>query len=145
MPDETPARTRTASPEADDAVAMLAELRARVEEAAAEIERLTGELADRTRCLDELESTTDALLGVTDTPVILVGEDRRVRAVTRGAADLLDVTGSPVGRALSTVLPDALADEAADQLDGGGGTGADGALLVQVLDRGGALVVLRPT
>ena len=142
MSDETP--TSTAAPDADAAVAMLAELRARVEEATGEIDRLTAELQDRTRALDELETTTDALLGVTDTPVVLVGEDRRVRALTRGAADLLGTSGAAVGRALSTVLPDDVADEVAKCLDDEAAE-STGAVLVERLGNGGALVVLRPT
>jgi uncharacterized small protein (DUF1192 family) len=142
MSDETP--TRTAAPDADAAVTMLAELRARVEEATAEIDRLTAELDDRTRALDDLESTTDALLGVTDTPVVLVGEDRRVRALTRGAAELLGASGASVGRALSTVLPDDLAAEVAKRLDDDDAEGT-GAVLVERLEGGGALVVLHPT
>jgi hypothetical protein len=142
MSDETP--TRTAAPDVDAAVTMLAELRARVEDATAEIDRLTAELDDRTRVLDDLESTTDALLGVTDTPVVLVGEDRRVRALTRGAAELLGATGAAVGRALSTVLPDDLAGEVAKRLDDDDAEGT-GAVLVERLEGGGALVVLHPT
>ena len=143
MSDET-TPTRTAAPAAENAVTMLAELRARVEEASDEIDRLTAELEDRTRALDDLESTTDALLGVTDTPVVLVGEDRRVRALSKGAADLLGASGAAVGRALSTVLPDDVADEVAKCLDDDHASGT-GAVLVERLEGGGALVVLRPT
>jgi hypothetical protein len=138
--------TRTARQPADldEAVALLAELRARVEDAAAEIERLTAELVERNQALDELETITDALLGVTDTAVVLVGDDRRVRAVTRGAADLLELQGSQVGRPLSTVLPDELARSIGERLDGPAGEDevAGGSATVRVLAGGDALVVL---
>jgi predicted phage gp36 major capsid-like protein len=142
----TTRRTRTARQPADldEAVALLAELRARVEEAATEIDRLTAELVERNQALDELETITDALLGVTDTAVVLVGDDRRVRAMTRGAADLLDLQGSRVGRPLSTVLPEDLAREVGEQLDGPVGEDrvAGGSATVRVLAGGEALVVL---
>jgi predicted phage gp36 major capsid-like protein len=143
----TTRRTRTARQPADldEAVALLAELRARVEEAATEIDRLTAELVERNQALDELETITDALLGVTDTAVVLVGDDRRVRAMTRGAADLLDRQGSQVGRPLSTVLPEDLAREVGERLDGPVGEDrvAGGSATVRVLAGGEALVVLR--
>jgi len=134
----------------EDAVALLGELRARVEEAAAEIERLTSELVERSQALDELETITDALLGVTDTAVVLVGDDRRVRAMTRGAAELLGTRGSQVGRPLSAVLPDDLSGAVGERLDalpaGDGGTGpvAGGSATVRSLPGGDALVVLHP-
>ena len=140
--------TRTARDPADldEAAALLAELRTRVEEAAAEIDRLTAELVERNQALDELETITDALLGVTDTAVVLVGGDRRVRAMTRGAADLLELKGSQVGRPLSTVLPDDLAREVGERLDDPGGKDrvAGGSATVRVLAGGDALVVLSP-
>jgi predicted phage gp36 major capsid-like protein len=145
---KTTRRSRAARQPADldEAVALLAELRARVEEAAAEIDRLTAELVERNQALDELETITDALLGVTDTAVVLVGDDRRVLAMTRGAADLLDLQGSQVGRPLSTVLPDDLARAVGERL--GGPVGEDpvagGSATVRVLGGGDALVVLGP-
>jgi hypothetical protein len=140
--------TRTARDPADleEAVTLLAELRTRVEEATAEIDRLTAELVERSQALDELESITDALLGVTDTAVVLVGDDRRVRAMTRGAAELLDVKGSQVGRPLSAVLSGDVAREVGERLDGPVGEDrvAGGSATVRVLGGGDALVVLSP-
>jgi hypothetical protein len=128
----------------EEAVALLAELRTRVEEAAVEIERLTAELVERNQALDELETITDALLGVTDTAVVLVGGDRRVRAMTRGAAELLELKGSQVGRPLSAVLPDDVAREVGERLDDPGCEDqvAGGSATVRVLAGGDALVVL---
>jgi nitrogen fixation/metabolism regulation signal transduction histidine kinase len=130
----------------DEAAALLAEMRARAEEAATEIERLTTELVERRQALDDLETITDALLGVTETAVILVGQDRRIRAVTKGAADLLELHGSHVGRPLSSLLPDDLAKEVGERLDGPAGEDevASGSATVRVLAEGDALVVLRP-
>jgi PAS domain-containing protein len=145
--------TAAAPADPDEGAALLAELRARIEEAAREIERLTTELLDRTRALDELESITDAVLEVTDTPVILAGEDRRLRAMSRGAAELLGLEGSAVGRALSKVLPHDAFDTVVGWLDaiGGGEAPAGGSeglpqagvATVRVLPGGDALVVLR--
>jgi PAS domain-containing protein len=145
MSEKTSSPTRDPA-DLEEAVALLAELRARVEEAAVEIERLTAELVERNQALDELETITDALLGVTDTAVVLVGDDRRVRAMTRGAADLLELTGSQVGRPLSAVLPDDLAREVGERLDGPAGEDrvAGGSATVRVVDGGDALVVLSP-
>jgi hypothetical protein len=146
MTDDT--KSATAVPaDVEEAAALLAELRVRVEEAAAEIERLTAELVDRSQALDELETIMDAVLGVTDTALILVG-DRRVRAMTRGAADLLAAQGSQVGRPLSTVLPDDQVDIVAEALDTarperGDIEAGEGAATVRALPGGEALVVLR--
>jgi PAS domain-containing protein len=100
-----------------DAVALLAELRGRVEQAAADIERLTDELEERTRTLDELESVADAILGAADTPVVVVGPDRRLRAVTRGASDLLGVEGPVIGKPLSTIVPDEVVEATREPLE----------------------------
>lgn len=147
MTDETTSAA-TVPADVDEAAGLLAELRARVEEAAVEIERLTAELVDRSQALDELETIMDAVLGVTDTAVVLVGDDRRVRAMTRGAAELLETQGSQVGRPLSTVLPDELADAVAEALDAaradrGDTEAAGGAATIRALPGGEALVVLR--
>jgi nitrogen fixation/metabolism regulation signal transduction histidine kinase len=147
MSDETTSATAVPA-DLEEAAALLAELRARVEEAAVEIERLTAELVERSQALDELETIMDAVLGVTDTAVVLVGEDRRVRAMTRGAVDLLATGGSQVGRPLSAVLPDELADAVADALDTalserGDTEAAGGAATIRALPGGEALVVLR--
>lgn len=143
-----------------DVAAMLAEMRARLDEAAAAIERLTGELEDRTQALDDLEGLTDILLGAGESAVLVVRPDRRVRALSRGAAKLLGVDDSHVGRALSSVVPDEVAAATRDHLmqlaeaaggDGGATTPGRteevvaGAWTVQVTDLpdGGAVLVLR--
>lgn len=143
-----------------DVAALLAEMRARLEEAAADIERLTGELEDRTQALDDIEGLTDILLGAGESAVLVVRPDRRVRALSRGAAELLGVDDTHVGRALSSVVPDEVAAatrdhlmQLADAAEAGGGAAAPGrtkdleagAWTVQVtaLPDGGAVLVLR--
>jgi hypothetical protein len=91
--------------DADDPTELLRELRARIEGATVEIDRLAAELQDRDRLVDELESTLDAVLGLSAVPVVVIGDDRRIRAVTRGASQRLE-GGDVVGRPLSSVLPE---------------------------------------
>lgn len=133
--------------DADDPTELLSELRSRVEGAAAEIDRLTAELQERERWIDELESTLDAVLGLSAVPVVVIGDDRRIRAVTRGASQRLE--GDVVGKPLSSVLPDAefaaveqrLGDPPADT--GPSTTDASPAgVEVVALPGGGAVVVL---
>jgi len=113
--DRTEAKTRPSK--ADEALDVLGELRTRVEEATVEIERLAAELVDRNQALDELESITDALLGVIDTAVVVVGADRRVRALSRGAAQRLELVDPPTGKPLSAVLPEPASSVVVARLD----------------------------
>ncbi len=132
--------------DADDPTELLSELRMRVEGAAADIDRLTTELRERERWVDELEGMLDAVLGLSEVPAVLIGDDRRIRAVTRGARERLE--GDVVGKPLSSVLPDAeyAAVEArlADEHGAGAPTpDADPAgVQVVALPGGGAVVVL---
>jgi nitrogen fixation/metabolism regulation signal transduction histidine kinase len=134
----------------DQASGLLADMRKRVDEAADDIERLTAELDDRRQALDELETVADAILGATATAVVIVGPDRRVRAVTRGAADLFGVEASPVGRPLSAVVPDEVLVATQDHLDDDGGPATPGtvtagkwAVTVEGLEGGGAVLVVQ--
>jgi hypothetical protein len=113
MADDT---RRPDRPEEGDVSALLAEMRARLDEAAADIERLTGELEDRAQALDDLEGLTDILLGAGESAVLVVRPDRRVRALSKGAADLLGVDDTHVGRALSSVVPDEVSSAVRDYL-----------------------------
>src|ERR687897_157189 len=74
--------------DADYSTELLRELRARIEGAAAEINRLAAELR------------------LSAVPVVVIGDDRRIRAVTRGASQRLE-GGDVVGKPLSSVLPEA--------------------------------------
>lgn len=132
--------------DAADPAELLRELRARIEGAAAEIDRLAIELQDRDRLVDELESTLDAVLGLSAAPVVVIGDDRRIRAVTRGASQRLE--GDVVGKPLSSVLPDAefAAVEARVGHPGEAGPSTPDATSAEVqvlaLPGGGAVVVL---
>jgi nitrogen fixation/metabolism regulation signal transduction histidine kinase len=132
----------------DDQKTLLADMRARVEAAAAEIDRLTSELAARDEWLDELESVMEVVLGLLDAPVVVVGEDRRIRALSRGAGEHL--TGDDVvGKPLSSVVPEEvfaalearLAAEGADEWEVDGAGPGSTPLDVQALPGGGAVVV----
>lgn len=89
----------------EDPAALLAELRRRVESAAAEITQLTAELARRDGCIDELESALDTVLGLIELPIVVVDDDHRIRALSRGAAQRFG-RDAGVGRPLSSVVPD---------------------------------------
>jgi PAS domain-containing protein len=135
MADDTPEPT-------GEMADLLRQLRARVDAAAAEIDTLTTEVVSRTRTVDELEALVDALLDVAGTAVVVVGGDRRVKAVSRRAAKALDDADS-VGRPISTVLPEHVSRSVAACLDGGeaGGPEPQGAM-IQRLSSGDALVIL---
>lgn len=141
----------------DEAAQALAEMRARLDEAATDIERLATALDERTRALDEIETLADILLAAADVAVVVVRADRRVKAMSSGAAELLGVDRTHVGKALARVVPDEVmsvvrphlgdGDEAEGDA-GGGGTGphevvaAGWTVEVSPLPGGGAAVVL---
>jgi hypothetical protein len=135
----------------DDQSKLLADMRGRVETAATEIERLTSELTARDQWVDELETIIDIVLGLLDTPVVIVGDDRRIRALSRGAGEQLPGDAT-VGRAFSSLIPDdvfaALEERltaAANSTDGGDEAGAEPTSMpadVRRLPGGGAVVVL---
>jgi nitrogen fixation/metabolism regulation signal transduction histidine kinase len=129
---------------------LLADMRARVESAAAEIDRLTSELTAREEWLDELETVMDTVLELLDAPVVVVGDDRRIRALSRGASERLK-GDAIVGKPLSSVVPEevfaALEARLAAAARGSNEGDVDGAepgempLDVQPLPGGGAVVV----
>jgi hypothetical protein len=134
----------------EDQSKLLADMRFRVESAAAEIDRLTSELTAREEWVDELETVIDVVLGVVETPVVVVGDDRRIRALSRGAGEHL--TGDAVvGKPLSSVVPEhvfaALEARLGAAASGSDESKAEGAepgsmiLDVQPLPGGGAVVV----
>jgi predicted NBD/HSP70 family sugar kinase len=133
----------------EDQSKLLADMRTRVEAAAAEIDRLTTELTTRAEWVDDLEAILDNVLGLLDTPLVVVGNDRRIRALSRGAGERL--TGDAVvGKALSSVIPDEVFEAlearlatAASGSDGDAAPAEAGStpLDVQRLPGGGAVVV----
>lgn len=142
---------------ADDPTRLLAEMRARVEGAAAQVAELTAELEARDGVVDELESALDALLGWVDLPIVTIDADRRIRALSRGAVRRFEGE-SVVGKPLSSVVPDDVftliesrlsAQLGGDRAAGGGGPSPPGAgrtandsPVVEALPGGGAVVVL---
>ncbi len=134
----------------DDQSKLLADMRARVESAATEIDRLTSELTAREGWIDELETIIDIVLGLLDAPVVVVGDDWRIRALSRGVGEQL--TGDAVvGRALSSVVTEdvfaaleaRLATAASGSDDGNAVGGEPGSQPrdVQRLPGGGAVIV----
>ena len=131
---------------ADDPTQLLAELRARVEAATAEIEQLAADLVATRALADDLESVVDVLLGVGGATVLVIDDDRRIRGLSRAAAARLE--GAAVGKPLSSAVPDDLFDALASRLDAEPSQGArpvscDGAQ-VYPLPGGGAVLVLEP-
>jgi hypothetical protein len=134
----------------DDQSKLLADMRARVESAAVEIDRLTSEQTAREEWVDELESVMDLVLGLLDTPVVVVGDDRRIRALSRGAGKHLS-GDAVVGKPLSSVVPEdvfaLLESRLATAGRGSGERDVDDAepgsmpLDVQPLPGGGAVIV----
>jgi nitrogen fixation/metabolism regulation signal transduction histidine kinase len=129
---------------------LLADMRARVESAAAEIHRLTSELTAREEWLDELETVMDTVLELLDAPVVVVGDDRRIRALSRGASERLK-GDAIVGKPLSSVVPEevfaalearlAAAARGSNEVDVDGAEPGEMPLDVQPLPGGGAVVV----
>ena len=115
------------------------EMRIELERAAGDLERVTAELRERSDQVERLEALLDEMLGLLDVPVVVVGPDRRVAAMSRGAAGVLRQNSRALGKAASAVLPRALADRVVAFADGT--SGADGGDLV-ALPGGATLVVL---
>lgn len=136
----------------DDDTRLLADMRARVESAAAEIDRLTSELTAREQLADELETVIDIVLGMVDTQVVVVGDDGRIRALSRAAGERLS-DDAVVGKALSSVVPEDVFAALEARLARAAGPSGDGTadaddadpgsmpMDVQPLPGGGAVVV----
>jgi hypothetical protein len=89
----------------DEQTELLADMRARIEAATSEIARLTADLTARQEWADELESVVDVALGLLDTPLVVLGDDLRIRALSRGAGGRLE-GDAVVGKPLSSVVPE---------------------------------------
>ncbi len=111
---------------ADEAAELVAEMRACVEVATRRLDELTTELGDRQVFVDMLETVVDLLLDLGETAVVVVDADQRIAGVSRAAAERFE--GAAVGKPLSSVLPDAIAEQ----------------LVTSPLPGGGAMLVLRP-
>jgi nitrogen fixation/metabolism regulation signal transduction histidine kinase len=115
------------------------EMRNELERAAGDLERVTEQLRERSDQVERLEALLDATLARLELPVVVVGPDRRVAAMSRGALALLPETSRVLGKAASTVLPRALLDRVVALADGT--VKSDGNDLV-ALPGGATLVVL---
>jgi hypothetical protein len=130
---------------ADDPTQLLADMRARLESSTAEIDDLAASLATTRGLADDLETLVDVLLGLDGSRVIVIDDDRRIRGLSRAAAEL---DGAAVGKPLSSAVPDELFDEVVERLDTDSPrttrpmacAGAD----VYRLPGGGAVLVLAP-
>jgi hypothetical protein len=113
-----------------------------VDDAARQLEELANRLDDRQEALDLTESVLDAVLAVTVTPLVVVDLDRRVRALSRAAADR-----ASVGAPLADVVPVAAARRVGEVMDAGEPVEAElpeagGGCTVRVLVTGHAIVQL---
>jgi nitrogen fixation/metabolism regulation signal transduction histidine kinase len=89
--------------------ALLDEMRRELEHAADDLERVTRQLHQRTDMVDRFEVLVDELLALLPVPVVLIDEDARVTAISRGAAQMLGDPAAAVGKQASSVLPPAVA------------------------------------
>lgn len=128
---------------ADDPSELLADLRARVDAASDEVDRLAGELTASRGLADDMETIVDVLLGLDGATVLVIDDDRRIRGLSRRASSALD--GVAVGKPLSSAVPDDLFDQVVARLDaeprGPRPLACDGAD-VYPLPGGGAVLVL---
>jgi hypothetical protein len=107
------------------------EMRDELERAAGDLERTTEQLHERSVQVERLEALVDHMLGLLELPLVVVGPDRKVAAVSRGATALLPQTSRVLGKTAASVLPRPLADRLAafaDQVAVSNGTGDDAAL-----------------
>jgi hypothetical protein len=100
---------------ADDPTRLLADMRARLETSTAELEELAASLATARGLADDLETMVDVLLGLGGVRVLVIDDDRRIRGVSRAAAE--EIEGAAVGKPLSSAVPDDLFDEVIARLD----------------------------
>lgn len=128
---------------ADEAAELVAEMRAAVEDATRKLERMTDEVTEQRATADRLESMVDLLLDLTDKPLIVIDLDRRITAVSRVAAR--QVEAATVGKPLSSVLPEPLAEQLVTHVEGlrqgAGGSSTVEGVRVHPLP-GGAMLVL---
>jgi hypothetical protein len=132
-----------ADKKADEAVRLVAEMRARVEDAACQLEALTTELHERRQVVDTLETVVDVLLGVTDSVVVVTDGEGRITGLSRAAALAYEAAaiGKPVS-ALPREIADLLAQGAAPTDDEAEPAAGHPAVRVHPLPGGGSLLVL---
>lgn len=89
---------------AEDAARLVAEMRARVEDAACQLDVLTTELHEQRQIVDTLETVVDQLLGVTGSVVVVVDGEGRITGLSRAAARAYE--GAAVGKPVSALPPE---------------------------------------
>jgi hypothetical protein len=87
--------------------ASLDEARLELDRAAEDLERLTERLEERTERIEWLESLLDELLELLTVPALVLDDDHRVLAASRGAEDRYPAVAEGLGRR----VPDPLAGE----------------------------------
>jgi hypothetical protein len=92
-----------------EAAALLAEMRAGVDSATAQLERMADELAGSRTRLDLLESLVDVLLEQVEAVVVVVDADRHILGMSQPAIERF--TGPAIGKPLTSVLPEPLDDD----------------------------------
>ncbi len=91
-----------------EAAALLDEMRASVDAAAGQLDRMSDELTGARARLDLLESLVDVLLGEIDGLVVVVDADRHILGMSRAAVERFD--GPAIGKPLTSVMPEPLDD-----------------------------------
>lgn len=88
---------------------LLDDMRHELDRAADDLERITRQLHQRTDMVEQFEVLVDELLELLAVPVVLVDEDARVTALSRGAAAMVGDPAAALGKQASSVLPSPLA------------------------------------
>jgi hypothetical protein len=92
--------------------ALLEDVRAELDAAANDLERVNEQLRDRVIEVQRLEILVDHLLDLLTVPALVIGADARLAAVSRGAVDRYSqLSADAVGKPVWAVLPGDLADQ----------------------------------
>lgn len=132
-----------ADKKAEEAARLVAEMRARVEDAACQLEALTTELHERREVVDTLETVLDVLLETTGIAVVVTDGEGRIVGLSRAAS--LAYEGAAVGKPVSALprdVADLLAPGSAPTHDETEPAAGDPAVRVHPLPGGGSLLVL---
>lgn len=128
---------------ADDAARLVAEMRARVEDATCQLEALTTELHAQRQAVDALETVVDLLLEVTGSVVVVTDGEGRITGLSRPAA--LAYEGAAVGKPVSALprdVADLLSQRSADTDPEAEPADGEVAVRAHPLPDGGSLLVL---
>jgi nitrogen fixation/metabolism regulation signal transduction histidine kinase len=132
-----------ADKKADEAARLVAEMRARVEDAVCQLEALTAELHERRQVVDTLETVVDVVLEVTGSAVVVTDGEGHITGLSRAAA--LAYEGAAVGKPVSALpreIADLLAQGSAPTGDEAEPAAGDPAVRMHPLPGGGSLLVL---